>query len=174
MKNHKKVLSSLLALTMLGAMALPTFADEPPAPGGNWQQGTQVTYTGTAQETYTVTVPATMAPGSTENVKAEGTWASNRKLTVSADESVTLTNSINEANKKTLDVTFDGIDEVGDNTKAIEVTETISVAEIQNALFGTWSGLINYSVAMNDNADASPNAVYNNGSDTLLNNSVAE
>jgi hypothetical protein len=91
-----------------------------------------------------------MAPGETAEVHAEGTWASNRKLTVTADLAVTLTNSINANDTKVLDVTFAGIELAGSNTEAVEATEELSIEDIADALFGTWTGHIDYEVEMSD------------------------
>lgn len=115
-------------------------------------------------EYYTVTVPATMAPGDTGYVVAKGTWASNRKLVVSLvpnpdtqKQTVTLKNSINAADTKELALTFNGITLVGSNTAAVtNITEAkpdgeaIAVAGITDALFGTWEGIFNYNVEMQD------------------------
>lgn len=101
-------------------------------------------------EYYTVTVPALMAPGTSGNVVAKGTWASNRKLTVTADDDVTLTNSINSADQKVLDVTFPGIELAGSNTAAVTDTKVVSVADISNALFGTWEGRFEYNVEISN------------------------
>lgn len=111
------------------------------------------------KEAYTVTVPASMAPGDTGYVVASGTWASNRKLVVGLKENnVVLENSINSADTKTLALTFAGIELVGDNTAAVTnvVADTapngtaISVAAISDALFGTWEGVFEYTVSMED------------------------
>ena len=138
----KKFASLLLAMVMAASLAVPAFAET---------QSTTVTYTGTGAESYTVTVPATLAPGGSGEVKVQGTWASNRKLTVTAPSSVTLTNSI-DSGTKTLAVTFDGIEVTGDNTVAVSETKTITVADITDALFGTWSGTISYTVSMGNAA----------------------
>ena len=138
----KKFASLLLAMVMAASLAVPAFAET---------HSTTVTYTGTGAESYTVTVPATLAPGDSGEVKVQGTGASNRKLSVSAPSSVTLTNSI-DSGTKTLAVTFAGIAKTGDNTVAVSDTKTISVAEISNALFGTWSGTISYTVSMGNAA----------------------
>ena len=141
MKKNKFV-SLLLAMVMAASLAVPAFAET---------QSTTVTYTGTGAESYTVTVPATLAPGGSGEVKVQGTWASNRKLTVTAPSSVTLTNSI-DSGTKTLAVTFDGIEVTGDNTVGVSETKTITVADITDALFGTWSGVISYTVSMGNAA----------------------
>ena len=111
---------------------------------------TTVTYTGTGTESYTVTVPASLTPGDSGDVSVEGTWASNRRLSVTAPSTVTLTNSINSADTKTLAVTFDGIAKTGNNTIGVSETKTITVADISDALFGTWSGVISYTVSMDN------------------------
>ena len=135
----KKMMSLVLALVMVCSLCVTAFAADT----------TTVTYVGTGTEKYTVTVPASLAPGGSGDVSVSGTWASNRKLTVTAPSSVTLTNSI-DSGTKTLAVTFAGIAKTGDNTVAVSDTKTISVADISNALFGTWSGNINYTVSMGD------------------------
>ena len=141
----KKILSITLAAVMLLSIIPTAFAAE-----NNWQGGTKVEYTATANEQYTVTVPATLAPGAAGDVVASGTWGSNRKLTVTADKDVTLTNSINAADQKVLDVTFAGIELTGSNTESVSDTKQVAVANITDAIFGTWSGTLNYNVAMSD------------------------
>ena len=141
----KKILSITLAAVMLLSIIPTAFAAE-----NNWQGGTKVEYTATANEQYTVTVPATLAPGGSGDVVASGTWGSNRKLTVTADDDVTLTNSINAADQKVLDVTFAGIELTGSNTESVSDTKQVAVANITDAIFGTWSGTFNYNVAMSN------------------------
>ena len=155
----KKILSLLLVGIMVVSMVPTAFATT------NYTNGTDVEYDAANDDTigdingdgqpdnteyYTVTVPALMAPGASGNVVAQGTWASNRKLTVTADEDITLTNSINAADQKVLDVTFPGIELAGSNTAAVTDTKAVSVAGIDNALFGTWSGTFYYDVEMVD------------------------
>ena len=111
---------------------------------------TNVTYEGKGVEEYTITVPALLAPGNSGNVVLKGTYSSNRKVTVSSDKTVTLTNSIKASDKKTLNVTFEGITLTGDNNTEVTSTKSVSVAEITDALFGSWSGTFNYSVAISD------------------------
>ena len=146
----KKILSITLAAVLLLSIIPTAFAAE-----NNWQGGTKVEYTATANEQYTVTVPATLAPGGSGDVVASGTWGSNRKLTVTADDDVTLTNSINAADQKVLDVTFAGIELTGSNTESVSDTKQVAVANITDAIFGTWSGTFNYNVAMSDVAGGS-------------------
>lgn len=122
----------------------------------NWPYKTAVSYDGQGKEAYTVTVPASLTPGTTSIipgsmgvVTVEGTWASNRKLCVSAPSTVTLTNSIDGGTKE-LGVMFQRIAKIGDNTAPISVKGNIFVNKITNALFGTWTGTITYTVSMID------------------------
>ncbi len=116
--------------------------------------GTQVEYNADDRDgdgqldnlAYTITVPALLAPGGSGTVTLQGMWPSNATVKVTADPSVEMVNSINSADKKTLAVTFTAIELAGNNTAAVSDDETVSVADISNALFGTWSGKFNYNV----------------------------
>lgn len=137
----KKILSLLLVGIMVVSMVPTAFATT------DYSNGTQVEYTATGSEAYTITVPAQLAPSGSGTVTLSGTWASDRKVTVTAGKTVTLVNSINAADTKTLDVTFAGISKAGDNTQAKTYTEAVSVAAMPaDALFGTWSGTFYYNV----------------------------
>ncbi len=140
----KKILSLLLVGVMTISMIPSAYATT------NYTNGTQVIYNADVDntESYTVTVPALLAPAGSGDVVAQGTWASNRKLVVTADEDVTLTNSINAADQKVLKVTFVGIELPGSNTTAVSDTKVVSVADIEDALFGTWSGVFEYNVEL--------------------------
>lgn len=150
----KKILSLLLVGVMAFSMIPAAYATTAHT------NGTQVSYNAEDPdgdgnkdnvEAWTVTVPAKLAPGGSGDVVASGTWNSSRKLTVSADANVVLTNSINAADTKTLVVTFPGIALAGSNTAAVTDTKVVSVAEMPaDALFGTWSGVFNYTVVMGD------------------------
>lgn len=157
----KKIVSLAMAgIMLLGACPMVYAAEA----GGNWGDGTNVSYTADADanqdgisdaEYYEVTVPAAMAPGGSSEVSVAGTWASNRKLVVTADATVTLTNSITGGDEKVLNVNFDGIGLAGDNEYAITkandgATVAISIDNIEDALFGTWSGHFDYTVGMED------------------------
>ena len=158
-------MKKLLSLGLVAAMAVSAM---PMAYATtDVSNGTEVEYLGSKTtidgegnevyaEAYTVTVPAKMAPGDSAFVKAEGTWASNRKLVVDAADSVTLGNSINTNDTKELVVTFAGIELAGDNNVAVanydadNQGEAIAVANIENALFGTWSGVFTYTAGIVD------------------------
>ena len=154
MKQLKTTISMLLALVMIiGMIPTTVFATNSYDQDYTGNINTNVSYTGGGTEGYQITVPATLAPGASGTVTVEGTWASNRVLNVTADDMVTLTNSIDNSLTKELTVTFAGISKAGSNTVAIKTTDegafaTVSVSEITNALFGTWSGTFYYNVEM--------------------------
>ena len=127
----KKIISFVLAAVLL-VSAVPTALAT-----NDYSQGTQVVYEATGSESYTITVPAQLAPGGSGTVTLEGTWADNRIITVTADPTVTLTNSIKAEDQKVLNVHFDGISEAGSNIGSQTFTEGVSVDDITNALFGT-------------------------------------
>lgn len=151
----KKVLSLVLCLAMVFSLSVIAFAAET-TPTGNYAAGTTVTYSEEATEAYSVTVPATLTPGgSSGTVSVAGKWASNRVVKVSAPTSVILKNSINESDTKDPAITFTAISKTGSNTVEITGEEAdaksdISVTAIYGALFGTWSGTINYTVSIED------------------------
>jgi len=140
----KKYLSLALALVMVLSLSTAAFAAENPE-----SAETPVSYTGTGTENYSITVPSSMEPGDTAEVSVTGTWATNRRLVVTASNDVTMTNSI-DGGEKVLDITFDGVEQSGDNTVEKTVTTNISMEDIENALFGTWSGSVKFSVSMED------------------------
>lgn len=136
----KKFLSIFLSIAMVCSIVPFALATN------DYTQGTLVQYIGTGSESYQITVPAQLRPGTSGTVTLEGTWAENRTVTVTADETVTLVNSIKASDTKVLDIDFDGISEAGSNVGSQTFTETVSVASISNAIFGTWSGKFNYNV----------------------------
>ena len=163
----KKTLSLLLVGALMVSSIPAAFATNTYDQDYDGDMGTQVVYdaadpdgdgdANVNNEAYTVTVPAVLAPGDTGHVVVAGTWASNRKLVVGlSSNSVTLVNSINAANTKTLALTFEDIAMTGSNTEAVtnKTAESdgaaITVADISDALFGTWSGTFYYDVEMQD------------------------
>lgn len=133
----KQFLSTALALSMSLSLSVPAFA-------ADGEHKTEVTFNGTGEEAYYLTVPASLKPGNSGDVTLRGTWASNRTFSVSADKTVTMNGSL--GGSKTLDITFDGITLAGSNE--IEVTETkqVGVADM-TALFGEWTGTFYYNVS---------------------------
>lgn len=155
----KKMLSILLAAVMLVSAVPTAFA----ADTQDHSLGTQVVFTAANNESYTITVPAKLNPGQSGTVTLDGMWPSDKTIFVTAESTVTLTNSILATDQKVLDVTFLGISKAGNDTAAQTFTETVSVESIENALFGTWSGKFNYNV---ESADGNIIAYSYNG--TLL------
>lgn len=162
----KKILSLLLVGVMVFSMIPAAYATNVyENPDENTQMGTDVAYTGsrttieddgsaTHDVEYTITVPAKLAPKGSGTVTLEGMWPSDATVKVTADPSVEMVNSINSGDKKTLAVTFAGITLAGNNTAAVSDDETVSVADIEAALFGTWNGKFNYNVDYTDGTDS--------------------
>lgn len=141
----KKVFSLLLAVLMLVSALPVAYA----ADTNDHSQGTQVVFEAANSESYTITVPASLKPGQGGTVTLAGEWPDNKTISVTADKTVTLTNSIKAADTKTLDVNFDGISETGSNIEAQTFTAPVSVDPIENAIFGIWDGHFNYYVTSN-------------------------
>ena len=113
----------------------------------DYSSGTFVEYVAKGSEAYSVTVPAKLAPGGSGTVTLNGTWGSNRVVNVTADKTVELVNSLNSLDKRTLNVTFGGISESGNDFSSQTFEENISVSTMpSDVLFGTWTGKFNYSV----------------------------
>lgn len=152
----KRILSLLLAVAM-SVSAVPTaFA----ADTQDHSLGTQVVFTAENNENYTITVPASLNPGQSGTVTLDGYWPDSKTVTVTAEKTVTLKNSIKAADTKTLNVTFLGISEAGSNTSKQTFTEPVSVEGISNALFGTWSGKFNYNVDSTEEEVVPPSENY--------------
>lgn len=134
----KKILSLTLAVMLL-VSAIPTaFAADQ-----DYSLGTAVTVEGAGGE-YTVTVPATLSVGDVGTVTAKGYWAKEEYLTVTAPETITVTNT-ETAQTATVNVTFAGIESLGDDLNEKNIPVDISV-DAGNTKFGTWTGVIEYQV----------------------------
>ena len=92
-------------------------------------------------------VPALMNPGDTDEVFVEGFWAANRKLTVTTDNKVTMTNS-KDGSTRDLAVTFDGISETGSNTSENSASAEVSVQDMNDVIFGSWTGTFTYTISV--------------------------
>lgn len=141
----KKFVSLLLVIAMIFGICPAVFA----ANTNDYTAGTQVEFLGQGTVSWTVTVPAQLNPGEEGIVTAQGTWDAYSTLSVTADTSVELTNSIDANDKEVLDVIFQGIELQGSDIERVIQEEPIKVASISNALFGTWSGKFNYNVEFN-------------------------
>lgn len=191
----KRMLCMILALVMALSLAVPAFAA---VDNGDSGTTTKVTYEqdnsdddfdedgdgvvddgsapGKISETWTVIVPASMAPGETaeKGVVAYGYWDANRTLTVKAAKTVTL-EATGYTDTYALDVTMSGAAATADkggNTSVITVTNdatnngfTVGGSNTDNCyatanitvdnfaagaapLFGTWEGNITYDVTL--------------------------
>ena len=101
----------------------------------------------TVGEYYEIMVPALMNPGDTDEVFVEGFWAANRKLTVTADNKVTMTNA-KDGSTRDLAVTFDGISETGSNTSENSASAEVSVQNMNDVIFGSWTGTFTYTISV--------------------------
>lgn len=138
----------ILSLALSAAMVLSSI---PFAYATNsYEQGTEVIYTAANNENWTITVPAKLNPGKSGTVTLDGYWPSNKTITVDADDTVVLKNSILQSDTKILNITFPGITKLGNNIERSTASETVSVQAIDNALFGTWSGVFYYEVETSD------------------------
>lgn len=126
-----------LALALSSSLTISAFA------ANSYQ--TEVSFSGTGEEAYYLTVPASLKPGAEDDVTLYGTWANNRTFSVTADKSVTMRSSFGD--EITLDIDFDGISLSGNNVSAVSETQPVSV-ENMTALFGTWSGSFYYYVGV--------------------------
>lgn len=143
----KRILSLFLIMAMIFTAIPMSYA------ATSYENGTKVQYVGRGLESYFITVPAMLKPGDGGTVTLKGTWAHNRIVNVTADETVTLTNSIDNSNQKILNVNFAGMSYRGSNTIEQTFTEGVSVGSITNALFGIWSGKFNYNVTIESAAE---------------------
>ena len=93
---------------------------------------------------YQVTVPAQLSPGESGIVSVSGTLDSSQQLVISTDNYVRLS-----YNNKTIDVSvlFEDLIVRGKDSEQITCDSTIRIAE-QEVMFGTWTGVINYSVSV--------------------------
>ena len=149
----KKVICMLMALIM--CMSICAYA------ANETSSSTHVEYIGsrepsgdgdsseTVGEYYEITVPALMNPGDTDEVSVDGYWAANRKLTVTTDSKVTMTNS-DDRSTRDLGVEFDSISESGSNIEQMHCTTDISVQAMDDVIFGLWSGTITYTISVSD------------------------
>ena len=120
---------------------------EPSGGGGGGEGGEGGDSSETVGEYYEITVPALMNPGETDEVFVEGFWAANRKLTVTTDNKVTMTNS-KDGSTRDLTVTFDGISETGSNTTENSVSSEISIQDMNDVIFGSWTGTFTYTISV--------------------------
>ena len=151
----RRIVCILLALLLLGSLAVSAFAADPPTTNSTTDGSTfsTVTYTGIGTESWTVTVPATLpADGTTKGkIVISGYWPSNRQIEITAPATVELESKILSSDKVTVKVNFSTITQSGSNTAQINETKTdviyISKPE-STTLVGTWEGILTYAIAI--------------------------
>ena len=140
----KKILSLAMAgVMMFSALPMAYAADV------DYKTGTNVTVVGDGGE-YFVTVPASLEPGQTGTVRAYGKWASNETVKVTTDATVEVEHQETGA-KTNVNVTFAGIESLGNDLEDMDVTANISIDK-GDIRFGEWKGVIEYNVEFDDGA----------------------
>ena len=157
----KRIICILLALFLLGSLAVSAFAEDTTNSTSGSATSSTVTYDANRSEEWTVTVPATLtAGGSAGNIEVTGFWPSNRQLEITVDSTVTMHSDILNTNTTTAAVTFTTITVPGSNTSKIEKTgekaykDAIQVGTPEGTLIGTWTGTLDYAIAI-ENVPAS-------------------
>ena len=145
----KKFLSLLLTICMLFSMTTIVLAE-------GYQS--KITFEGVEKSYYEVTVPATLKPGGSGSVNVEGVLFHSEKLTVSAPNKVTLTEKTNGITKN-LGVVFDSFTVYGSMAGSIDDSKTIKIEDF-SVNFGSWEGIINYSVVLDESDEIPANGVY--------------
>lgn len=162
MKN--KILTSLMAATMVMGSTMPVFAattaqqtvNQTEADPGTTRE-TEVTYT--QSSTFTVTIPKTIAlDGSTKtadyDVNVKGDIASNKQVKVAPDTTFKMVDQSKAAKKKTdVDASVTQAETTWSSTEVnVTTTGTTKTGNISatGLTSGSWKGTFNFSVAMSD------------------------
>lgn len=162
MKN--KILTSLMAATMVMGSTMPVFAattaqqtvNQTEADQGTTRE-TEVTYT--QSSTFTVTIPKTIAlDGSTKtadyDVNVKGDIASNKQVKVAPDTTFKMVDQSKAAKKKTdVDANVTQAETTWSSTEVnVTTTGTTKTGNISatGLTSGSWKGTFNFSVAMSD------------------------
>ena len=166
MKN--KILTSLMAATMVMGSAMPVFAattatdtvNETQAENGTTREA-EVTYT--QSSTFTVTIPKKIAlDGSTKtsDYDVKGDISSDKQVTVTPDASFKMKDQSTAAKKKAdVDATVTQASTIWSseevNVKSAETTEITGTTKNGNIsatglTSSSWKGTFNFSVAMSD------------------------
>ena len=136
----KRLMSLLLSCVMVLGLCAPALAVE------DTGQTTKVSLDGTGTDTYTLTVPASMAPGSSDTVTLSGTWPSNKTYTITVDNTVVLKNDIDTSESVSANVSIETLSLAGNNKTSVSATANVSVGQIPDVLFGNWVGNFKYYV----------------------------
>lgn len=112
-------------------------------------ESTIITLTGSATDSWTLSVPASLMPGGKDIVSLSGSWPSTKTYTITADEKVLLKNSLDENETMDVDITFPGIILAGNNKESVNSSAEISIGQASDVLFGTWTGTLKYYISSN-------------------------
>lgn len=162
MKN--KILTSLMAATMVMGSAVPVFAattedqhvSQAEADPGTTRE-TEVKYS--QSSTFTVTIPKTIVlDGSTKasdyNVNVKGDISSDKQVTVTPDASFKMKDQSSAAKKKAdVDATVTQAEKTWSSAEVdVASTGTTKNGNISatGLTSGSWKGTFNFSIAMND------------------------
>lgn len=162
MKN--KILTSLMAATMVMGSTMPVFAattatdtiNETQAESGTTRP-VEVTYT--QSSTFTVTIPKTIAlDGSTKtadyDVNVKGDIASDKQVKVAPDTTFKMVDQSKAAKKKTdVDASVTQTETTWSSTEVnVTTTGTTKTGNISatGLTSGSWKGTFNFSIAMSD------------------------
>lgn len=129
----KKIISMLMACAMM-VSAIPV---------AHAASTTNVTVVGEGGQYY-VTVPTSISPDEGGSVRVYGKWASHETVKVWTDSTVQVTHKATKATTE-VNVTFDGIESLGNDLAEMDISKPISV-DHGNIIFGEWNGVIEYNV----------------------------
>lgn len=160
----KKILSLALAGVMMFSVLPVAYAAEGEH---DYTNGTTITLNGSGTEAWTVTVPAKLSPVAGSNagkVKAEGTWAADKFLNVGAPSTVTLTYGA-----QTMDVAVTGgsFSLIGNSVDPVSKEVDVSIEEASR-LFGTWEGVLEYSVDLIQKGDIDRDGLITNADHAMM------
>lgn len=160
----KKILSLALAGVMMFSVLPVAYAAEGEH---DYTNGTTITLNGSGTEAWTVTVPAKLSPVAGSNagkVKAEGTWAADKFLNVGAPSTVTLTYGA-----QTMDVAVTGgsFYLIGNSVDPVSKEVDVSIEEASR-LFGTWEGVLEYSVDLIQKGDIDRDGLITNADHAMM------
>ena len=146
----KRIFSLFLAFCMIFSMTTVFASGPEEGAGGSGGYSTEISLEGTATESYTITVPATLE--NTGIVQVTGAWGTNKRLVISIPSKVTLTNENFITYDADVCFTTGGLNKKewsfeGNDTSPINSTVEISIlcSDISN-LFGTFTGTLNYTI----------------------------
>ena len=162
----KRIVSLLLVLSLVLSFSSFAFAEEE---GKKFE--TAIIYEGIQTE-YNITVPSEIRVGDTADVSINGYWPTDMMVIISAPEEVELTSTSNEADKIRLKVNFDDISVMGKGSSPVSVTEDLSVSKVSDKLFGTWKGIITYTVTIDTIVESTISTIWSKADDMVLKGAV--